>query len=155
MKRLVLVILCVAALAMPAAAEEWTLDSNHSKLKFAIDARMIGAEGIFRKWAVKTDINEQALEQSKIEMTIDMSSIDTNSDRRDTHLKSPDFFDEAKYPEGKIAVKSIRKVGEGNYEGDGETTLHGVTKPIKLPARILLNEQGILRFRGTVEINRQ
>src|SRR5258707_10615571 len=105
MKKFVLTILCMLALAMPAAADDWQLDANHSKLKFAIDARMIGAEGIFRKWAVKADINEQALEQSKIEMTIDMSSIDTNSDRRDTHLKSPDFFDVAKYPEGKIAVK--------------------------------------------------
>lgn len=154
MKKFVLVVLCAAALALPAAAEEWQLDPAHSKLKFAIDARMIGAEGIFRRWNVKADINEQALEQSKIDMTIDMSSIDTNSDRRDTHLKSPDFFDVAKFPEAKIVVKSIRKVGEGNYEGDGEITLHGVTKPVKLPARILLNEQGILRFRGTVEINR-
>jgi polyisoprenoid-binding protein YceI len=148
------VILAAAVLALPAAAEEWKLDPAHSKLKFAIDAKMISAEGVFRTFSVKDDINEQAMEQSKIEMTVDVSSLDTNSTQRDNHLKSDAFFDVAKFPTATILVKSIRKVSEGNYEGDGEITIHGVTKPIKLPARILLNEGGRLRFRGSVEINR-
>ena len=155
MKKTILgMILAAAVLALPAAAEEWKLDPGHSKLKFAIDAKMISAEGIFRTFSIKDDINEQALEQSKFEMTVDVSSIDTNSTQRDTHLKSDAFFDVAKFPTAQIAVKSFRKVGEGSYEGDGEITLHGVTKSIKLPAKILLNEGGRLRFRGSVEINR-
>jgi len=153
MRKLSLLVLC--ALAVPAFAEEWKLDPGHSKLKFAIDARMISAEGIFRTFTVKDDINEQALEQSKFEITVDVSSIDTNAEARDKHLKSDAFFDVAKFPTALIVVNSLRKVGEGNYEGDASVTIHGVTKQMKLPARILLNEGGRLRFRGTVEINRK
>src|SRR6266436_6530182 len=105
-----IVLLALLALTLPVAAEDWELDANHSKLKFAIEARMIGAEGFFHKWNVKADVDNKNLEKTKIEVTIDMSSIDTNSDRRDTHLKSPDFFDVAKFPESKIVVKSARKV---------------------------------------------
>jgi polyisoprenoid-binding protein YceI len=156
MKRTILAtILAAAVLALPAAAEEWNLDPGHSKLKFAIDAKMISAEGVFRTFKVKDDINEQALEKSTFEMTVDMTSIDTNSAQRDGHLKSDAFFDVAKFPTAQIVVKSLRKVSEGNFEGEGEITMHGVTKPIKLPARILLMENGVLRFRGSVEINRQ
>jgi polyisoprenoid-binding protein YceI len=154
-KTMLAVILALGVLALPAAAEEWKLDPGHSKLKFAIDAKMISAEGIFRTFTIKDDINDQALEKSTFEMTVDVASLDTNSTQRDNHLKSDAFFDVAKYPTALIAVKSIRKVGEGSYEGDGEITLHGVTKPIKLPVKILLNEGGRLRFRGSVEINRQ
>jgi len=158
MRKFVLVFVCALALALtlaaPAFAEEWKLDPGHSKLKFAIDARMISAEGVFRTFTVKDDINEQALEKSTFEVTIDVSSIFTNAEARDEHLKTKDFFDVEKYPTAQIVVNSLRKVGEGNYEGDASVTIHGVTKQMKLPARILLNEGGILRFRGTVEINR-
>jgi polyisoprenoid-binding protein YceI len=116
---------------------------------------MISAEGIFRTFSIKDDINPDALEKSTFEMTVDVSSIDTNSAQRDGHLKSDAFFDVAKYPTALIVVKSFAKTGDGSYVGDGEITLHGVTKPIKLPAKILLNEGGRIRFRGTVEINRQ
>ena len=139
MSKLVLVVFCALALTTPAFAEEWKLDPAHSKLKFAIDARMISAEGVFRTYTVKDDINEQALEQSKFEITVDVGSIDTNAAQRDTHLKSKDFFDVATFPTAQIVVNSLRKVGEGNYEGDAMITIHGVTKQIKLPARILLN----------------
>ena len=154
-KTMLAVILALGVLALPAAAEQWNLDPGHSKLKFAIDAKMISAEGIFRTFTIKDDINADALEKSTFEMTVDVSSIDTNSAQRDAHLKSDAFFDVAKYPTALIVLKSLRKTGEGSYEGDGEITLHGVTKPIKLPAKILLNEGGRLRFRGSVEINRQ
>ncbi len=148
-------VVAAALVALPASAEEWKLDPNHSKLKFAIDAKLISAEGIFRTFTIKDDINEQALEKSSFDMTVDVSSIDTNSQQRDNHLKSDAFFDVAKYPTAHIAVNSIAKLPDGSYEGTGEITLHGVTKPIKLPVKILLNEGGRLRFRGTVEINRQ
>jgi polyisoprenoid-binding protein YceI len=154
-KTLIAMILAAAVLALPAAAEEWKLDPNHSRVKFAIEAKLFGAEGIFHTVTVKDDINEKALEQSKFEMTIDINSLDTANARRDEDIKKEAFFDVAKYPTATIAVKSIRKIGENNYEGDAELTLHGVTKPVKLPAQILLHDGGRLRFRGSLQINRQ
>ncbi len=154
MKRILALLFCATLLSLPAAAEEWRLDADHSKLRFAVDARFIGADGQFRKFQVKADINEQELEKSHIEMTVDVASLDTNSEKRDNHLRSKDFFDVANYPTAQIVTKGIRKLSPTNYEADAEITIRGVTKPIHLPARILLNEEGILRFRGTVEINR-
>jgi polyisoprenoid-binding protein YceI len=159
MKKILLLLLSALIvalfLALPLTAEEWVLDPNHSKLKFAIDARMIGAEGIFRSYKVKADINDKELEQSKIEMMVDVASIDTNSEKRDAHLRSKDFFDVANFPTAEIKVAQVRKLGASDYEGDGTITIRGVTKPVKLPAHILLMEGGILRFRGTITVNRQ
>ncbi len=155
MKKFLLTILCTAAVALPVAAEEWRLDTNHSKLKFPIEARVTGAEGLFHTYTVKDDIDEKNLEKSKFEVTVDMTSLDTNSEPRDKHLKTPDFFDVAQFPTAKIAVNSIKKLSDTTFEGEGTITLHGVTKSAKFPVRILLNEGGILRFRGQVEINRK
>jgi len=154
MKRVLLGILCVTLSAVGLSAEIWNLDAGHSKLRFTAEARMISADGVFRKFDVKADINDQALEKSQIEVTVDMTTIDTNSDRRDNHLKSPDFFDVAKFPTSTIKITGIRKVSDTNYEADAQVTIRDVTKQVKLPARVLLNEGGILRFRGTVELNR-
>jgi len=154
MKKIWVGALCATVFSVGLYAEQWNLDAAHSKLKFAVEARMIGAEGVFRKYDVKADINEQELEKSQIEVTVDMTTIDTNAERRDNHLKSPDFFDVAKFPTATIKITGIRKVSDTSYEADGQVTIRDVTKPMKLPARILLKEGGILRFRGTVELNR-
>lgn len=154
MKKVLLGVFCVTLLSAGLSAEIWNLDAGHSKLRFSVEARMIGAEGMFRKFDVKADIDEQALEKSQIEVTVDMTTIDTNSERRDNHLKSPDFFDVAKFPTSTIKISGIRKLSDTTYEADADLTIRDVTKRVKLPARVLLNEAGVLRFRGTVELNR-
>ena len=154
MKKLVLALFCSLLLTLPLAAEEWNLDPAHSKVRFTAEARFLSADGIFRKFQVKADVNEAELEKSAIDMVVDVASIDTNVGKRDDHLRSDAFFDVAHYPTAHIAVGQIRKLSTGNYEGDGQITIRGVTKPLRLPARILLMEGGRLRFRGTVEINR-
>lgn len=154
MKKVLLGILCVTLLSVGLSAEIWNLDAGHSKLRFTAEARLISADGVFRKFDVKADINDQALDKSQIEVTVDMTTIDTNSERRDNHLKSPDFFDVVKFPTSTIKITGIRKLSDTSYEADADLTIRDVTKQVKLPARILLNESGILRFRGTVELNR-
>jgi len=154
MKRVLLGILGVSLLTVGLSAEIWNLDAGHSKLRFTAEARMISADGMFRKFDVKADINDQALEKSQIEVTVDVASIDTNSERRDNHLRSDAFFDATKFPTSTIKITGIRKLSDTSYEADADITIRDVTKQVKLPARILLNEAGILRFRGTVELNR-
>lgn len=154
MKKVLLGILCVTLLSVGLSAEIWNLDAAHSKLRFTAEARFISADGVFRKFDVKADINDQELEKSQIEVTVDMTTIDTNSERRDNHLKSPDFFDVVKFPTSTIKITGIRKLSDTSYEADADVTIRDVTKQMKLPARILLKEAGIVRFRGTVELNR-
>jgi len=67
-----------------------------------------------------------------IEVTIDASSIDTHNDKRDAHLKSPAFFDVAKYPTITFKSEKVEPDGAGKWKVTGNLTMHGVTKPVVL-----------------------
>lgn len=151
----VLIALLALVLAAPAAAEEWILDAAHSKIVFSAEARFFSADGQFRRFSVKADVDDKALENSKVMVTVDVDSIDTNNEKRDKHLRSADFFDVTNHPTAAINIKGIRKLSDTSYEADGEITIRGVTKPLRLPVRIVLFEGGVLRFRGNVELNRR
>jgi polyisoprenoid-binding protein YceI len=142
-------------LALPAPGAEWAMDAAHSKLTFTAESRFFSADGQFRKFLVKADVDEQKLENSKIAVSVDVASLDTNNETRDNHLRSKDFFDAATYPAATINIKAIRKAAENSYAAESEITLRGVTKNVVLPVRVLLFENGLLRFRGETELNRK
>jgi polyisoprenoid-binding protein YceI len=73
---------------------------------------------------------------ANINFTVDASSINTEDEKRDGHLKSPDFFDVAKYPTLTFKSTSMKPTGKGktSYEVEGELTMHGVTKKVKFLA---------------------
>ena len=114
----------------------WDLDPAHSEIEFAVRHMMVTTvRGQFHKFAVATNFDEAHPELSTVEAHIDASSIDTGMDARDTHLRSEDFFDAAKYPELVFRSTGIKKVGDG-YTIDGELTMHGQTRPVTLDAEI-------------------
>lgn len=156
MRKLTLLLLLATLLAAPSVlAQDWRVDGGHSKITFTAEARFFSAEGMFRKFEVKADVDEKALENSKVSITVDTNSIDTNNERRDTHLRSKDFFDVATFSTATIETRSIRKISASDYEADATMTLHGVTKQIRLPVKVLLNENGRIRLRGAIELNRK
>ena len=92
--------------------------------------------------------------------TLDVASVDTGEAGRDTHLKSPDFFDTAKYPTATFKSTKIVPAGE-NYDVFGDLTLHGVTKPVTLrmepPSKeqIGMDKKPHRGFTATTMIHRQ
>jgi polyisoprenoid-binding protein YceI len=114
----------------------WDLDPAHSEIEFAVRHMMVTTvRGQFRKFAVATNFDEAHPELSSVEAHIDASSIDTGMDARDTHLRSADFFDTAKYPE--LAFRSTRIERDGDdYKINGDLTIHGQTRPVTLDAEI-------------------
>ena len=72
------------------------------------------------------------LKASSLEATIDATSINTHEPQRDEHLKSPDFFDVAKYPTLTFKSTKVAKAGEGKLRVTGDLTMHGVTKEVAL-----------------------
>jgi polyisoprenoid-binding protein YceI len=78
------------------------------------------------------NLNEQDVTKSTIDATIDVSSINTGIEKRDEHLRSPDFLDAAKYPTMTFKSKKIEKAGEGKYKVTGDLTLHGTTREVVL-----------------------
>jgi polyisoprenoid-binding protein YceI len=67
-----------------------------------------------------------------VEASIDVNTINTNDEKRDGHLKSPDFFDAATYPEITFKSTKVEKESDSEFKVTGNLTLHGVTKPIVL-----------------------
>ena len=67
---------------------------------------------------------------SAFDIQVNVDTIDTHNEGRDKHLKSPEFFDAAKYPTIAFKSKSVKKTGESTFEATGDLTLHGETRPL-------------------------
>jgi polyisoprenoid-binding protein YceI len=72
-----------------------------------------------------------------VEVNIKAASIDTANEQRDKDLRSPNFFDAAKYPEITFKSKSVKKTGDNTADITGDLTMHGVTKEVVLKAELL------------------
>ncbi len=118
-----------------AFAQNWTLDKAHSNLGFTVTHMMLSeVDGKFHNFDVKMTSMKDDFTDAQIDLTADVSSINTNQEKRDGHLKSADFFDAAKYPTLAFKSKSISKVSGNKYKVMGDLTMHGVTKPVTLDA---------------------
>ncbi len=110
---------------------KWAIDPTHSEITFKVKHLMISnVKGEFRTF--QANIDGEDFTNSTISANIDASSISTNNDDRDTHLKSPDFFEVEKYPEITFVSKSIKKVDDDEYQLVGDLTIKGTTKEITL-----------------------
>jgi polyisoprenoid-binding protein YceI len=114
------------------AADSWSLDPSHSQAGFSVRHMMISnVRGSFSKLRGAAQYDGKDLKSASVEASIDVSSIDTHDAQRDGHLKSPDFFDVAKYPEIKFVSKKFVPTKTG-FDIEGNLTLHGTTKPVVL-----------------------
>ena len=110
---------------------KWAIDPTHSEITFKVKHLMISnVKGEFRTF--QANIDGEDFTNSIISANIDASSISTNNNDRDTHLKSPDFFEVEKYPEITFVSKSIKKVDDDEYQLVGDLTIKGTTKEITL-----------------------
>jgi polyisoprenoid-binding protein YceI len=166
MKKTLTTLVAVAALTFGAKAQtNWNVDASHSKLGFAVTHMMVSeTEGKFKVYEGKvTSVKADAdFTDAKVEFSVDAASINTDDEKRDGHLKSPDFFDVAKFPKITFVSKSMKpgKV-KGTYILVGDLTMHGVTKAVTLTAigasKIVKDPYGMERyaFKVTGNINRK
>ncbi|MGE0121173.1 MAG: YceI family protein [Dongiaceae bacterium] len=125
---------CIASLATAApAAERFAIDPSHSNILFLVGhlgySRMVGQ---FQEFTGEFTFDEQAVEGSAVAVTISAASIDTDDQARDDHLRSPDFFNAAEFPEITFVSTAIERTGDNTGRITGELTLLGVTKPVTL-----------------------
>jgi polyisoprenoid-binding protein YceI len=132
-----IVFLLVALASTAAANETYQIDPAHSSIGFHLGHMMGKVVGKFTKFEGKIGSDREHPQQSSVTVRIQIDSIDTGIAKRDTHLRSEEFFDVAKYPE--ITFKSRRVKQTGAQSGDilGDLTMHGVTKPITLHVKLV------------------
>jgi polyisoprenoid-binding protein YceI len=134
-----IMIMAIALLmAVASNAQTWTVDKAHAKLGFTITHLMLSdVEGSFKAFDAKIISTKDDFSDAVFELTADASSINTDNEKRDAHLKTADFFDVAKYPALTFKSKSFTKIERKKYKLVGELTMHGVTKPVEM--EIVLN----------------
>ena len=116
-----------------AHADTWSIDPPHTSVEFTVRHMMISnVKGQFQKTAGTITANGNDAASAQIDATIDASSVDTRVERRDMHLKSPDFLDVAKYPTITFKSTKVEADGPNKWKVTGDLTLHGVTKPVVL-----------------------
>lgn len=131
MKNLIKSVVAAAALVAPslALAAAWEIDPGHSSANFTVKHMMVtNVKGEFSNVTGTVNFDEKDPSKSSVNATIDASTINTSEPKRDGHLKSPDFFDVAKYPTITFKSKKVEKAGEGKYKVTGDLTMRGVTK---------------------------
>ena len=110
----------------------WVADPMHSEVQFKVKHLMITTvTGYFNKFSVEAESEDDQFNgASNIVFTADVNSISTNNEQRDTHLKSPDFFDVEKHDEIRFVGKSYENVGGNEYKLHGDLIVRDVTKPV-------------------------
>jgi len=157
----ILVLLTLTPLAALAEPQSWSIDPAHSQTTFSVRHMVISTvRGAFQKTSGTVKLDEADPSRSSVEATIDAASIDTRVEQRDGHLRSPDFFDVAKYPNITFHSTKVEKVSAGKLKVTGDLTIHGVTKSVVLdvegPTEAIKDGKGLRRgLTATTSINRQ
>jgi len=117
--------------------EVYTIDRGHSEAAFQVRHLVTKVRGRFKEFSGTIRLDRTHPDRSSVEFSIDIASIDTAVPDRDAHLKSPDFFDVAKFPLLTFASSRIVPTGGDRYEVKGTLTMRGVRKEITLPVSFL------------------
>ena len=113
--------------------DRWEIDSSHSSVHFSVRHLVIAkVRGTFARWSGTVQVPDGDFSKATVAVTIDASSIDTGVAQRDAHLKSPDFFDVAQYPELRFVGKRVQPRSGADIDVVGDLTIKGITREVVL-----------------------
>lgn len=144
-----------------AAQDVYTIDAVHSQVGFKIRHLVAKSSGRFTKFTGAIKVDSKDISKSSVEVIIDATSINTDNESRDKHLRSADFFDVEKFPTVTFRSTSVKEVEKGKLQITGDLTMHGVTKSITFPITNAGTRPGMKPgsvaagfIDGTVKLNR-
>ena len=158
MKNILAALLLVASTSA-FGQQKWAVDPAHSGVKFSVTHMMVSeVDGRFTKFNGTIDSASPDFINAKINFTVDVSSINTDNETRDKHLKSDDFFNAEKFPSMTFTSTSFKRVKGNKYILEGNLTIRDVTKKVKFSTTFLgkvKSKQGMLAaFKATAVIDR-
>lgn len=136
MKTAILSVLALLGGVFVNAQSEWKSDNAHSGVTFEISHLMISTvTGSFNDFEI-TATADDSFSNPQFTTTIQTTSVDTNNERRDNHLRSADFFEVETYPQMTFMTTSVTSTGDKTFDLTGNLTLHGVTKEVTLKGTV-------------------
>ena len=141
------------------AASKWAIDKAHSNVKFTVSHMVVSdVDGAFKTFDGTMETNKPDFQDARINFTVDVSSIDTDNDNRDKHLKSDDFFNAEKFPKMKFESTAFKPVGDNKYQLIGNLTIRDITKPVTFDVNYggiaVAGNQTKAGFKATATVNR-
>jgi polyisoprenoid-binding protein YceI len=138
MKRLIALLAVLAlTVASRAEVEAYKIDSTHSSAGFTLRHVLSKFSSSFTKVSGTITVDRENLEKSSVVASIDVVALNTDNEKRDAHIKTPDFFDVAKFPTMTFKSTAWKKTGENTYDVTGDLTIKDVTKPVVLKTTVL------------------
>ena len=135
LSRLTIAAALAAALAIssPAATTTWQIDPAHTAAGFSVKHMMIATvRGQFKGVTGTVNWDDQDINKSSVDVTIDTNTVDTGEPKRDADLKSANFFDVANHPAITFKSTKIEQISAGKMKVTGNLTIHGITKQVVL-----------------------
>lgn len=134
-----LAVLGLAALIAPAAlaADTWSIDRAHSEVSFQVRHIVTNVRGSFKEFEGTIVTDAARPEASSVEFKIKAASIDTQNEKRDQHLRTPDFFAVEQFPEITFKSTAVKPTGQDSFDVTGNLTMRGVTRQVVLPVKFL------------------
>ncbi|GAB5520029.1 MAG: YceI family protein [Rhodothermales bacterium] len=142
-----------------AADSSWVLDLRHSQVQFQVPRLGFSqVTGRFDTFSMKVEMEEDDLSTMSVSAEIDVNSIDTGIERRDTHLRSDDFFDAEQHPVITFQSTAIQLHEPGHFEIIGALTMRGVTREVRFATQVLgetvWNGKKRMAFQATTTLDR-
>src|SRR3954447_11071528 len=121
------------SVAVTDLAGHYPLDPSHTRIGFSARHAMVTkVRGNFEQFEGSAHIDTATPANSSVSVTIDAASVTTGNEQRDGHLKTPDFFDVANYPQITFVSTNVERDG-GEWDITGDLTINGVTKSVTIP----------------------
>ena len=119
------------------AAISWTVNKSHTSITFEAKHFFTSVPGAFEQFDAEVNFDPENLEESSINVQIDVKSINTKNERRDGHLQSADFFQSDIYPHITFSSEKIVSTGDNNFEAHGILTIKDVSTDFVMPFTLL------------------
>jgi len=117
---------------LQAAAQQWKIDPVHTNFFFEVKHTFATVRGQFMDFSGDVYFDPDNPEKSRFDFVIKVDSVDTKVGKRDTHLRSPDFFDSGKYPLITFKSAKVSRAGANNYLAEGTLTIKDVSRDLAL-----------------------
>src|SRR3954465_3750439 len=153
--------LAMTAIAADTLTGNWTIDTSHSRVGFtARHAMVTKVRGAFHEFSGTANLNAENPADSRIDLTIEVASVNTGNEQRDGHLRTNDFFDAETHPQIRFVSTNVERVDPENYRLTGDLTIKGITNPVTVDFEytgVATDPYGNQRagFEGKASINRK